>query len=153
MPSADENKAVVKKVFFKGFDADESRTLVTEDFRWVGPPSLEFVFDRAASEGPEALTDVPNIAAALYRKSDGKDSTNIHFMIAEGDIVILEFEATRTIFDNGTHRNTYCLVFLMRDGKIAEVHEYLDTHHLWDLAFDTPEKRDGVVERLGRLRV
>ena len=155
MPNADENKAIVKKFFSLGFGADESRALVVEDFRWIGPASLEFVFDREthANRGPELLKDLPNIEAALYKRSELESaSTNLHFIIAEDDIVVLEFDARRTTFEDESYRNNYCLVFFMRDGKIAKVHEHVDSHYSWNLCFNTPEKRDGVLDRLGRLR-
>lgn len=153
MSNADENRAIVRKFFASGFGSEVSRALVTDDFRWVGPASLNYVFDHdvRASAGPESLTDLSNVAAALYKASHA-DSTNVRFMIAEGDVVVLEFEATRMTFDDESYRNSYCLVFFMRSGKITEVHEHVDTHHTWDLCFSTRDKMDGVRDRLKCLR-
>ncbi|MGZ4764901.1 MAG: nuclear transport factor 2 family protein, partial [Ilumatobacteraceae bacterium] len=70
----------------------------------------------------------------------------------EGDIVIMEFDAKFTGWEGEAYHNYYCLVFVLRDGKIAEVREHADTKYVWDTLLSTPEKRDAVLGRLSRLR-
>ena len=97
---------------------------------------------------------LPYLDHALYTGYEAGDETtsNVHFMIAEGDIVIMEFDATFTGWEGEAYHNYYCLVFVLRDGKIAEVREHADTKYVWDTLLATSEKRDAVQERLRRLR-
>ena len=154
MPTAEENKAIVGQFLANGVSSDASIAMVTDDFRWVGPRSMEFLFEGGhALEGGASLKGLPYLDKALYKgyEADG-DNSNVHFMIAEGDIVIMEFDAKFTGWDGEAYHNYYCLVFVLRDGKIAEVREHADTKYVWDTLLATPEKRDAVQDRLRRLR-
>ena len=153
MPTAEENKAIVGQFLAQGVSSDASIAMVTDDFRWVGPRSMEFLFDGGhALEGGEALRGLPYLDHALYKGYEAGDGSNMHFMIAEGDIVIMEFDAKFTGWEGEAYHNYYCLVFVLRDGKIAEVREHADTKYVWDTLLATPEKRDAVSDRLSRLR-
>jgi uncharacterized protein len=155
MPTPDENKAIVGQFLANGVSSDASIAMVTDDFRWVGPRSMEFLFEGGhALEGGASLKGLPYLDKALYKgyhAGDG-DNSNVHFMIAEGDIVIMEFDAKFTGWDGEAYHNYYCLVFVLRDGKIAEVREHADTKYVWDTLLATPEKRDAVQDRLRQLR-
>jgi ketosteroid isomerase-like protein len=154
MPTAEENKAIVGQFLSGGVSSDESLALVTDDFRWVGPRSMTVLFENGHSlDGKEALRDLPNLDKALYRGYEvGGDASNVHFMIAAEDFVIMEFDAKFTGFEGEAYHNYYCLVFVLRDGKIAEVREHADTLYVWNTLFGTPEKVSAVQARLKALR-
>jgi hypothetical protein len=154
MPAADENKAIVGAFLANGVSSDASIAMVTDDFRWVGPRSMHFLFEGGhALEGGESLRGLPHLDHALYQgyAADGEHA-NTHFLIAEGDIVVMEFDAKFSGWEGEAYHNHYCLVFVLRDGKIAEVREHADTKYVWDTLLDTPEKQAAVAERLRRLR-
>jgi len=48
-------------------------------------------------------------------------------LIAEGDQVVLEGRGEAPKADGGSYDNTYCIVVTIRDGKISQIREYLDT--------------------------
>jgi ketosteroid isomerase-like protein len=54
-------------------------------------------------------------------------AATVHNMIAEGDFVAVQLSGRAETKDGRPYNNTYCHVFTIRDGKIAEVMEYLDT--------------------------
>jgi ketosteroid isomerase-like protein len=148
-------KALVKRWLSLGISSPEALALVTDDFQWVGPPSMHLLFetDGGALTGQDALRDIPNLDKALYRGYEvGHGNSNVHFMIAEGDIVVMEFDAAFTTFEGEAYHNQYCLVIFVRDGKIAKVHEHADTHYVWDVCLGTSQKRSGVLDRLKHLR-
>jgi ketosteroid isomerase-like protein len=154
MPTAEENKATVGTFLANGVSSDASIAMVTDDFRWVGPRSMEFLFEGApAREGGESLRDIPFLDKALYRGYDpNAENSSVHFMIAEGDIVVMEFDAAFTGWEGEKYHNFYCLVFVLRDGKIAEVREHADTKYVWNTLLDTPDKQAAVSDRLRLLR-
>lgn len=50
-------------------------------------------------------------------------------MIAEGDTVALEWRVKAHSAAGETYENDYCGFFVIRDGKIAAVREYLDSRY------------------------
>jgi ketosteroid isomerase-like protein len=58
-------------------------------------------------------------------------------MISEGDLVACEAESCAELKNGRFYKNRYHLLFRLSDGKIAEVREYMDTHHAVDI-FLTP---------------
>jgi ketosteroid isomerase-like protein len=152
---AAENKALVQKWLGAGVSSPEGLALVTDDFRWIGPASMHFMFEDGDGviKGREGLQDLPNLDKAIYKGYEvGEGNSNVHFMIAEGDIVVMEFDAGFVTFDGEPYHNQYCLVIKVRDGLIAEVREHVDSHYSYEVCFGTPEKMAGAMDRLRRLR-
>lgn len=56
---------------------------------------------------------------------------------AESDRVVVEFEGHGTLINGDSYANQYCMVFMLRDGKIRQVNEYFCTlladEKLWPL--------------------
>lgn len=55
----------------------------------------------------------------------------------EGDRVVVEFEGNGTLINGESYSNQYCMVFMLREGKIRQVNEYFCTiladEKLWPL--------------------
>lgn len=51
--------------------------------------------------------------------------------IAEGDKVAVEAESYGELQNGRIYNNTYHFLMTIRDGKISEVREYLDTQHVF----------------------
>jgi ketosteroid isomerase-like protein len=61
-------------------------------------------------------------------------TVTIHSMTAEDDRVSVESETYGVITATGkVYNNTYHYLFTIRDGKVASVHEYMDTEHIQDV--------------------
>ena len=149
------SKALVQEWFSKGITSPAGRAMVTDDFRWIGPESMAELFggDEAVLRGPEGLADLPHLDQALYRGyRENAGTMNVHFLIAEGDLVVMEFDAGYTTFEDEPYHNQYCLVIRVEGDRIAEVREHADTHYSYEVCLGTPEKRAGVHERLATLR-
>ena len=54
-------------------------------------------------------------------------SSQIERLTAESDIVVAQTSGTAETLDGTPYNNTYCQVIRIRDGKIADVKEYMDT--------------------------
>jgi hypothetical protein len=106
--------------------------MISSDFRWQAPASAAELMGSpdAALHGEEGLRRLPAIDNAAYADVGSSNSLpNLHFMIAEDDIAVLEFDATRTTHDGEQYHNQYCMVIRVADGKIAEVREHTDTKY------------------------
>ena len=65
----------------------------------------------AASIGCKTLAGLGQVAGYEVEESN----SNVHFMIAEGDVVVMEFDAAFTTFEGEPYHNEYCLVFVVRE--------------------------------------
>lgn len=48
-------------------------------------------------------------------------------ILADGDMVIVEARGAVTLTSGKPYNNTYCFVIQMKDGKMIEVREYMDS--------------------------
>ena len=153
--SASDNKQLVAQWFMAGPSSEAGLAMVTADFKWIAPRSEAELFGSsdAILHGPEGLRTLPAIDQAVYANAeDAASSTNMHFMIAEDDLVVIEFDAAFTTHTGEPYHNYYCMVIVCSDGKIAEVREHADTHYFHEVVLGTPEKRSAVLARVDRLR-
>jgi len=51
--------------------------------------------------------------------------------IADGDRVMEEMDSFAKLDDGTVYNNWHCIVHEIRDGKIVQTREYLDTRHMW----------------------
>ena len=117
------NKQLLQEIF-AALAQTNSRPLVdamADDFRWTMVGSNEWAKTYA---GKQAV--IGELFAALRRKMD-RVTTIAHRFIAEGDHVVVEARGANTTKAGVPYCNTYCFVFRLADGKLAEVTEYMDS--------------------------
>ena len=123
--SSDANKRTVRDFFaaLSSGDFPRMRELLHEDLTWtlIGDTPLSRTFH--GIEGFET-----GLIANVVKQIDQKAGVQIDIldMIAEGDKVVVRAQGKVTGL-HGPYNNTYCHVFTLRDGKIIEDFEYLDT--------------------------
>ena len=61
-----------------------------------------------------------------HRKID-RVTTVAHRFIADGDHVAVEARGANITRDGRPYYNSYCFVFRLADGKLAELTEYMDS--------------------------
>ena len=148
-------KELVLTWFTTGVSTPEGRAMTTDDFRWQGPPSTAFLFgtEDAALHGDD-MRYLKALDLALYADYDETTSgeANTHFVIAEGDTVVWEFDASFTGHDGERYTNQYCISVTVRDGKIAYLREHADTLHNYQVLMGTPAKLLAVMGRLAEHR-
>jgi len=121
--SATANKQLLQEIF-AALGQSNSRPLVdamADDFRWTMVGSNKWAKTYA---GKQAV--IGELFAALRRKMD-RVTTIAHRFIAEGDLVVVEARGANTTKVGLPYCNTYCFVFRLADGKLAEVTEYMDS--------------------------
>ncbi|MDT0507915.1 nuclear transport factor 2 family protein [Novosphingobium sp. MMS21-SN21R] len=129
---ADENKAVVARFFeiFSSGDVPALLNAMADDGGWWVSGKLEGMSGRydKASFGP-----LVEGAKAIY-KSGSLTITPVS-MIAEGDKVAVEATGFAELTDGRTYEPQYHFLVSVRDGKVCEVREYMDTQHAKDTFF------------------
>ncbi len=126
-----QNKQIAADLFarFTASDIDGVLALMADDVTWRLPGKPEL--SRAAGVyDKERLGQLfRRMVAAL---EDGLKMTVVG-SIAEGDDVAVEVESSGELKNGRSYRQQYHFLITVRDGKIASVREYLDTHHAWDV--------------------
>jgi ketosteroid isomerase-like protein len=80
---------------------------------------------------PQALTKAQFRAVCLesHRIYKGKPQTIPKRVTAEDDRVAMEAESDADLINGNHYHNHYHYLFVVRDGKVCEAKEYMDTKH------------------------
>ena len=125
------NKEIAAELFarFSAGDIDGVLALMTDDVSWriPGKPELS---PAAGDYGKERLGRLfRRMLAGLERGL----AMSVVGMIAEGDAVAVEVESSGDLRNGRKYRQQYHFLIRFREGKIATVHEYLDTQHAFEV--------------------
>jgi uncharacterized protein (TIGR02246 family) len=103
----------------------------TDDATWTLPGTLPL---SGVRRGRQAIVDFLTSAGALF--VPGTQTFTFGDITAEQDRAVLEWRVRGTASATGKiYDNQYCGVFVIRDGRICAVREYLDSQHAADTLF------------------
>lgn len=115
-------------------DLDKIADSFAEDATWTLHGTLPLAGVR---RGRTAIVEFLCSAGSLY--APGTQSFSFGDITAEGERAVLEWRVSGTSAATGLrYDNEYCGVFVIRDGRIAEVREYLDSLHAAETLFPAP---------------
>jgi uncharacterized protein len=119
-----ENRQLLLDIFTATAQGD-SRPLVdamADDFRWVisgnGRWSRRY-------DGKQAV--LTELFPALRARIEGRIKMIPQRILADGDHVVVEARGDNITKAGARYDNSYCFVFRLANGKLAEVTEYMDT--------------------------
>jgi ketosteroid isomerase-like protein len=127
--STEENKTLARR-FFERFDANDVQgalDTLADDATW-------WIAGKRADLAAAGVHDKEQIAGVFHRMAGRlKDGLrmSVTSSIAEGDHVALEVVSHGELQNGRVYENEYHTVMTIRDGKIREVREYLDTQHVF----------------------
>jgi len=70
---------------------------------------------------------LPELLSVL---ADDSPRMELGLMIAEGDWVVVESEATGSFRNRTPYSNRHAIVFEIVDGRVRTIREYMDTGHM-----------------------
>jgi uncharacterized protein len=107
-------------------DLDAIRDSFAEDATWTILGDLPI---GSRWRGREAIVDefLTGVAGSLYEA--GSVQFEFPTLIGEGDTVAVEWRVRARTAAGADYANSYCGLFVVSDGRIAEVREYLDTRY------------------------
>ncbi len=119
-----ENKRIVRTFYDAANRGDTEGFLgqLADDVTWTNIGSTKY---SGTHIGKNDLT--ARLLGPLFGQLKAGIAATIHNLIAEGDFVVVQLSGQSETKDGRPYNNTYCHVFRIRDGKIGEVTEYLDT--------------------------
>ena len=106
---------------------DEAIAMLTDDLRWwvIGDPAyLRVAGEKNREQGEKLLR-------GLSRGLPGGMRVAIHGMTAEDDRVAVEAEGWGSWRNGRPYHNRYHFLLRIRGCKVCEIHEYMDTLHVY----------------------
>jgi uncharacterized protein len=122
--SLDENKQIVQAFYNASNQGDMDRllALLADDIIWNNIGSTRYSGTYA---GKESL--LANLIGQLFGQLKAGINATLDNMIAEGDFVVVQLRGQAETVEGRPYNNTYCHVFRIHSGRIAEMTEYCDT--------------------------
>jgi len=125
---AEENKKVVMGLF-EAMNSGNAAALMGA----LADSATWWVAGSFPLSGTKTKAQFGELLGSLGGKIDGALRLNPLGITAEGDRVAVEAESYAKMKNGKTYQNKYHFLFLVRDGKIQQVKEYLDTMHANDV--------------------
>ena len=118
------NKQIVRDFYASAArgDLDASFALVADDVVWNNIGSTRF---SGSYRGKQTL--IENLLGPLFGALKNGIAMRVDDLIAEGDLVAVLATGSAETHAGVPYNNSYCQVFRIRGGLIAEVREYMDT--------------------------
>ena len=120
----EENKRVVLDTYaaISAGDLEGFLSHLNEDIRWTFFGTHPYAGTFA---GKEDITK--RLLSSLAEQLEGPIKVHVKNVIAEGNQVVVEAQGESRAKNGMDYNNVYCLVLRLVDGKISEIHEYLDS--------------------------
>ncbi len=118
------NKHIVQDVFAE-LAKGNGRPFVdcmADDFTWTMPGQGTW---SGSWRGKQAVRE--QLLGPLFARFEGAYTNEAVRIVAEDDIVVVECRGHATTKSGKPYDNNYCFVFRLRDGKLRELTEYMDT--------------------------
>ena len=135
--SASENKQLMQDIFSelsKGNGQAFVEALADDiQWTWMGTVKWSKTFNGKEAVINELLNPGTSMLTAPFFKYFAQR------FIAEGDYVVVESRGENTLRDGRSYNNSYCWVCRFAEGKLKELHEYMDTE-LVTVTFRTDDK-------------
>lgn len=122
--SAEENKKLVLG-FIENMSAGNANAVVSA----LADTATWWVAGNFALSGTKTKAQFLELVGSLGPKIDGGLRLTAKACTAEGERVAVEAESYAKMKNGKTYQNQYHFLFVVRDGKIQQVKEYLDTTH------------------------
>lgn len=118
------NKDLVRALYDAGNrgDLDGCLERLADDVTWTNIGTTRF---SGTFTGKDDV--VENLLGPLFERLKAGIETTIERLIAEDDTVVAMTRGNAETRDGVPYRNRYCQVMRVRDGRIVEVVEYMDT--------------------------
>ena len=142
------------KAWFRGqIDSEAGQSFVTDDMVFRMPPSgIRDLTGGLPWRGRDSLRRLGILDRALYKTYGQPSTMNLHFMIEEGDFVLMQFDSQFDTWTDQKYHNYYVIAVRFEGDKIAEAWDLADTAYVEDTIFESPEAKAGFSRRIAEAR-
>jgi ketosteroid isomerase-like protein len=117
-------------------DIDTLRDSFAEDATWTIKADLPI---SGPWQGRDRIIDDFLATVMSERFEAGSHVFDFPTMIADGDTIALEWHVSARTVTGDPYENDYCGIFVIRDGRIAAVREYLDSGYAAKVLFPSAD--------------
>lgn len=123
--TTEDNIALVERFnsYYADADFDAMSDALSDDCAW----SLKVRSDLLAGSGPMSKSQYIELLRTMSSALDGGMTMEVVGTVAQDDRVAAEVRSHAVTKDGKIYRNEYHILYVIRDGKIAEVREYTDS--------------------------
>lgn len=132
MASVAENKKTILEFFRRAEVGEDILAMIDDDVVYWVPGTWKLAGTYTKAELGPLFGTVFSMLATLPKFT-------IHNITAEDDRVAVDASSSASFKDGRAFGNTYHFLFRLRNGKLIEVKEYLDTHYMANLLNADPE--------------
>jgi uncharacterized protein len=129
----ERNKAIAHE-FYRCFTANDipgvMATMTKDASFWIAGKATD-----GALTGELSKPQIERVFLGMLGRLKAGLNMRVLSCIAEGDKVALEVVSYGELKDGRVYDQQYHVLMRMRDGKIASIREYLDTHHVLQIWF------------------
>ena len=108
-------------------DLEALRQQMTEDATWI--PQVRDIPGAGEYRGRDTIVDV-FLAPIRSAFAAGSPTNEILSIASGGALVMCETHGTGALADGRAYDNRYAWAFEVRDGKVAAIREYMDSHYV-----------------------
>lgn len=128
--SIETNKQLVRDAYaaISGGDVDGFMSRLADDVEWYFIGTHRFA---GTLKGKTAI--MQQLFEPLGDALTATIALEIKQLIGEGDKIVAEMQGRSQHKGGKRYDNTYCIILTVRDGKIREMREYLDTELVTDV--------------------
>ncbi|MFC0002610.1 nuclear transport factor 2 family protein [Micromonospora siamensis] len=128
------------KAFLQGVFAETAKgngrpfvDALADDVRWtiIGRTAWSRTY-----QGKRAV--LAELLGPLAEQFGGRNIVSAERFVADGDVVVVEARNHSVTTAGRPYPNRYCWIFVLRDGKVAEVTEYTDTQLIAEVLAPPP---------------
>ena len=107
-------------------DLERLRPFLTEESVWA--PMVKDIPGAGEYRGAEIIDVFLGPVRGMFAAGDPK--VHVKSIFSDGDMVSVESWSDGHLADGREYYNQYAWVFRMQDGKVARIHEYMDSYYV-----------------------
>src|SRR5262245_2885154 len=126
------NKEIVIALWkaFAARDEDQMRSYLAEEATWMAPAdnaTAKFLGLPGGMSGREQIVRfIVDQFPRMYAQAVKVDYKSVY---ADGDTVVVEMTLSATLANGRNYSNAYCFVHQLKDDKVIEMREFMDTYN------------------------
>jgi hypothetical protein len=115
---------------FAARDADRIRSYLAEEAVWSAPADNATAKFLGVPSGMSGREQIVRFIVDKFPRMYAQDvKVDYQGMYADGDIVVVEMTLSATLANGRPYSNKYCFIHELRDGKVVELREFMDTYN------------------------
>jgi hypothetical protein len=115
---------------FAARDADRIRSYLAEEAVWSAPADNATAKFLGVPSGMSGREQIVRFIVDQFPRMYAQDvKVDYQGMYADGDIVVVEMTLSATLANGRPYSNKYCFIHELKDGKVVELREFMDTYN------------------------